>query len=232
MKKTGIISAMWVEAEKLHKAMEQDTVKEYEYNGMKFYEGRLCGCDVVLSTCGVGKINAAIYTQLMIDKFAPDEIIHTGIAGSLDPAVKHLDVVIAEGLTYHDVRKSQLTELFPFREIFPTDPELADLLLENAEAARSHKGLILTGDLFVTDAEGKNKLKERFPQALCVEMESCAVAHAAFVNGVPIAVVRCISDLADGDAHEDYAEFEKKASDIAAEIVMNALKIAENERIM
>ena len=70
MRKTGIISAMWVEAEKLHMAMEQDTVKEYEYNGMKFYEGRLCGCDVVLSICGVGKINAAIYTQLMIDKFA------------------------------------------------------------------------------------------------------------------------------------------------------------------
>ena len=131
MKKTAIISAMWVEAEKLHMAMEQDTVEEYEYNGMKFYEGKLCGCDVVLSTCGVGKINAAIYTQLMIDKFAPDEIIHTGIAGSLDPAVKHLDVVIA-----------------------------------------------------------------------------------------------------DGDAHEDYAEFEKKASDIAAEIVMNALKKAADESIM
>ena len=189
MKKTGIISAMWVEAEKLHKAMEPDTVEEYEYNGMKFYEGKLCGCDVVLSTCGVGKINAAVYTQLMIDKFGPDEIIHTGIAGSLDPAVKHLDVVTADGLTYHDLRKTQLP-----------------------------------GDLLVTDALSKAKLKERFPEALCVEMESCAVAHTAFVNGIPIAVVRCISDLADGAAHEDYDEFEKKASDTAAEIVMRTLK--------
>lgn len=232
MKKTGIISAMWVEAEKLHRAMEPDTVEEYEYNGMKFYEGKLCGCDVVLSTCGVGKINAAVYTQLMIDKFEPDEIIHTGIAGSLDPAVKHLDVVIADGLTYHDVRKSQLTELFPFREVFPTDQELTGRLLESAGTARTHNGMILTGDLFVTDAESKNRLKERFPMALCVEMESCAVAHTAFVNQVPIAVVRCISDLADGDAHEDYAEFEKKASDIAAEIVMNALKKVADESIM
>ena len=160
MKKTGIISAMWVEAEKLHMAMEQDTVKEYEYNGMKFYEGRLCGCDVVLSTCGVGKINAAVYTQLMIDKFEPDEIIHTGIAGSLDPAVKHLDVVIADGLTYHDVRKSQLTGLFPFREIFPTDSALTESLAANAGEKSVRKGLILTGDLFVTDALSKAKLKE------------------------------------------------------------------------
>lgn len=224
MKKTGIISAMWVEAEKLHKAMEPDTVEEYEYNGMKFYEGKLCGCDVVLSTCGIGKINAAVYTQLMIDKFGPDEIIHTGIAGSLDPEVKHLDVVIADGLTYHDVRKSQLTELFPFREIFPTDSALTESLAANAGEKSVRKGLILTGDLFVTDALSKAKLKERFQEALCVEMESCAVAHTAFVNGIPIAVVRCISDLADGAAHEDYDEFEKKASDTAAEIVMRTLK--------
>lgn len=224
MRKIGIISAMWVEAEKLHRSMEQGTVKEYEYSGMKFYEGKLCGWDVVLSTCGVGKINAAVYTQLMIDKFKPEEILHTGIAGSLDPSVRHLDVVIADGLTYHDVRKSQLTELFPFREIFPTDPVLAERLIANAEGKTVHKGLILTGDLFVTDALSKAKLKERFPEALCVEMESCAVAHTAFVNGMPIAVIRCISDLADGAAHGDYDEFEKKASDIAAGIVMKTLK--------
>lgn len=232
MKKTGIISAMWVEAEKLHMAMEPETVKEYEYNGMKFYTGRLCGCEVVLSTCGVGKINAAVYTQLMIDKFGVDEIIHTGIAGSLDASVKHLDVVVAEGLTYHDVRKSQLVELFPFQEIFPTDAELTERLISNSAQDRVHKGLIITGDMFVTDPESKAKLKERFPKALCVEMESCAVAHTAFLNKIPIGVIRCISDLADGEAHEDYAEFEKKASDFAAEIVMNALKKAENERMM
>ena len=140
--------------------------------------------------------------------------------------------MISNGLTYHDVRKSQLTELFPFRQVFPTDPELTDLLLESAGTARAHKGMILTGDLFVTDAGSKTRLKEQFPMALCVEMESCAVAHTAFVNQVSIAVVRCISDLADGDAHEDYAEFEKKASDIAAEIVMNALKKAADEDVL
>ena len=90
--------------------------------------------------------------------------------------------------------------------------------------------MILTGDLFVTDAASKTRLKEQFPMALCVEMESCAVAHTAFVNKIPIVVVRCISDLADGAAHEDYDEFEKKASDTAAEIVMRTLKKMGEDR--
>ena len=75
MNRIGIISAMWVEAEKLHQAMEPHTVTVYEYNSMRFYEGALCGCPVVLSTCGVGKVNAAIYTQLLLDRFHVDRLI-------------------------------------------------------------------------------------------------------------------------------------------------------------
>ncbi len=235
MNRIGILSAMWVEAENLYQAMEPDTVTIYEYNSMRFYDGVLCGCPVVLSTCGVGKINAAIYTQLMLDRFHVDRLIHTGIAGSLDPAVRHLDVVAAERLTYHDVRKLQLTELFPYREYFETDPQLTGILLQSAkeqceekqDGTRAHQGLILTGDAFVTDAEQKSLLKARFPQTLCVEMESCAIAHTAYVNRVPIGIIRCISDLADGGAQEDYAAFEKKAADKAAEIVLKALKKIE-----
>ncbi len=230
MNRIGILSAMWVEAELLASAMEN--VKTSEYNGMKYYEGTLCGHPTVLSTCGVGKINAAIYTQLMLDRFGVDRLLHTGIAGSLDPAVRHLDVVAAERLTYHDVRRSQLTELFPYREFFETDPQLTGILLQSAkeqceekqDGTKAHQGLILTGDAFVTDSEQKSLLKARFPRTLCVEMESCAVAHTAYVNKVPIGIVRCISDLADGGAQEDYAAFEKKAADKAAEIVMRALR--------
>ena len=98
------------------------------------------------------------------------------------------------------------------------------------DGTQAHAGLILTGDDFVTDKQRKDALKRRFPQALCVEMESCAVAHAAYVNQVPIGVIRCISDLADSSAQEDYAAFEKKAADKAEEIVMRALrKIKEIE---
>ena len=229
MKKIGILSAMWVEAELLAEAMQN--VRVSEYSGMKYYEGMLGGCAAVLSTCGVGKINAAIYTQQMIDRFSVDALLHTGIAGSLDPRVRHLDVVAADRLTYHDVRRSQMRDLFPYQPFFETDPRLCRLLGQGAEKygkereeeTQVHTGLILTGDAFVTDQREKERLKQSFPQALCVEMEGCAVAHTAYVNQVPIGVIRCISDLADGSAQEDYGAFEKKAADKAAKIVMQAL---------
>ena len=138
MKKTGIISAMWVEANLLAEAM--DNVKIIEYNGMKFYDGLLCGCPVTLSTCGVGKINAAIYTQLMIDRFNIGRLIHTGIAGSLNSAAGHLDVVVAKCLTYHDVRKSQMIDLFPYQEyshypLYQEEHDQANLLPNQYEFA-------------------------------------------------------------------------------------------------
>lgn len=237
MKKLAVVSAMWIEAEKLHEAMTD--VKEFCYNDMKFFDGFLEGCPLVLTTCGVGKINAAIYTQLLIDKFAPSAILHTGIAGSMDTAVKHLDFVVADRFTYHDVRKSQMTELFPYCESFRTDEELSKRLLESARAELSkentveetteslsevHRGMIITGDAFVTDGERKAELKKRFPSALCVEMEGCAVAHTAFVNKVPFGVIRCISDLADGKAQGDYEYFEKIAAQRAAKITIGAVR--------
>lgn len=237
MEKIGIISAMWIEAEKLHAEMTE--VKEYAYNGMTFYDGYLGECAVVLSTCGVGKINAAIYTQLMIDKFSPTVILHTGIAGSLDEAVGHLDFVIADDLTYHDVRTSQMTELFPYQKTFKTDRKLTELLSQSIEKEiklkceskyqhKVHRGLIITGDAFVTDEMQKAELKKRFPKALCAEMEGCAIAHTAFVNQVPIGVIRCISDLANGDAAEDYNKFERLAAECAAQIVLDTLENINN----
>ena len=216
MKKFGIICAMWVEAQLLHDRMEE--VRETEYSGMKYYEGRIENADVVLCTCGVGKVNAALYTQILIDRFGVDAIVHTGIAGSMDETVRHLDVVVADGLTYYDVRKEQLRWCFPNQTAFFADKKIRDTLVECAgEDVR--RGLILTGDGFVSDCRQKDALKREFPDALCVEMEGCAVAHAAFVNGVSFGVIRCISDLADGAADEDYKEFEEKAAYKAAEIV-------------
>ncbi len=85
-----------------------------------------------------------------------------------------------------------------------------------------HRALIISGDDFISEPEKKAALKERFPQALCVEMEGCSIAHTAYVNQVPVAVVRCISDLADGAATEDYERFEQLAADRAAGMGLRA----------
>lgn len=130
MKKFGIICAMWVEAQLLHDRMEE--VRETEYSGMKYYEGRIENANVVLCTCGVGKVNAALYTQILIDRFGVDAIVHTGIAGSMDETVRHLDVVVADGLTYYDVRKEQLRWCFPNQTVFFADKKIRDTLVECA----------------------------------------------------------------------------------------------------
>jgi adenosylhomocysteine nucleosidase len=153
MKCIGIISAMWIEAELLHQQMKQ--VETFEYCGMKYYQGTIHNTNVVLSTCGVGKVNAAIYTQIMIEKFHVDAILHTGIAGSMDKNVKHLSLVIADGLTYYDVRKEQLIHCFPNQEIFKPAKELVDLIL-GASDSDTHVGLIITGDDFIADHEYSN----------------------------------------------------------------------------
>ena len=221
MKCIGIISAMWSEAQLLHAQMSN--VEEIEHAGMKYYRGYIANNPVVLSTCGIGKVNAAIYTQILIDRFGVDAIIHTGIAGSMDGRAGHAALIIADGLTYYDVRPQQLANCFPHQVIFPTDAHLSDLLAE-AAGPDALRGLIITGDDFIADRERKAQLKSRFPQALCVEMEGCAIANAAFVNGVPLAVVRCISDLADGAATGDYAAFEQFAAETAARIVLQAIR--------
>lgn len=132
MKKFGIICATWVEAQLLHDRMEE--VRETEYSGMKYYEGRIENANVVLCTCGVGKVNAALYTQILIDRFGVDAIVHTGIAGSMDETVRHLDVVVADGLTYYDVRKEQLRWCFPNQTVFFADKRIRDILAECAGA--------------------------------------------------------------------------------------------------
>lgn len=221
MKRVGIISAMWVEVDILHKAMQN--IEPVDCCGMRYYKGRLGSADVVLSTCGVGKVNAAIYTQIMIDRFSVDTILHTGVAGSMEEGVSHLSVVVADSLTYYDVRREQLLSLFPFQETFRADAALSNILLDCAGSG-AKLGTILTGDSFISTAERKRELKALYPSALCVEMEGCAVAHTAFVNGVPFGVIRCISDLANEDASCDYNDFERRAAERASGIVRKAIE--------
>ncbi|MCE5234954.1 MAG: 5'-methylthioadenosine/adenosylhomocysteine nucleosidase [Clostridiaceae bacterium] len=221
MKRIGIISAMWVEVDILHKAMQN--IEQIDCCGMRYYKGRLGNANVVLSTCGVGKVNAAIYTQIMIDRFGVDTIFHTGVAGSMEEGVSHLSVVVADSLTYYDVRREQLLSLFPFQETFKADAALASMLLDCAGSG-AKLGMILTGDSFISTAERKYELKAQYPLALCVEMEGCAVAHAAFVNGVPFGIIRCISDLANEDAACDYDDFEQRAAQRASGIVLKAIE--------
>jgi adenosylhomocysteine nucleosidase len=215
----GIISALPVENRILMDMMKDRT--EEIFAGMSFFRGEIYGRKVVLFNCGVSKVNAAMYTQLFIDRYDPSCVIFTGVAGSMSEKVKHMDLVLADQLTYFDINPSQLENCFPNIVRFRADAGLGSIILRHAPEC--HRGLIITGDQFITSKDQKRQLKKRFPEAMAVEMEGCAVAQTCFVNEVPFAIIRCISDLADNGAEDSYDVFERKAAEKSAMVILDTI---------
>ena len=226
----GIIGAMDLEVEILIGAMTEK--EKTELGKRTFYTGKLFGKKTVLARCGVGKVNAALTVQMMVDKFAITHIVNTGVAGSLDEKINIGDIVIATGAIYHDMdavafgyKKGQVPQMDVFE--FKTDEKLQVMAEEACKRVNPEinvfKGRIASGDQFVAGKEVKNRIKAEF-DPLCVEMEGCAMAHAAYLNDIPSLIVRAISDKADDSAEEDYPVFEKKAAEHCAKMIMELMK--------
>ena len=218
----GIISAMEPELRELCAALE-DRVTE-THSVLEYHRGKLGGAPCVVCQCGVGKVNAACHAQILIDRYAPDAIIFTGVAGALSPDVGIFDTVVATELVYHDMQDWVFDTFSPLQRVYRTDERLTALALEVCEAlGAAHKaGRVATGDLFVSSAETKNDIFAR-TGALCTEMEGCAVAHVATLAGVPCAVLRAISDSADGSAEVDFPAFLERAAKTSAAVVSGML---------
>lgn len=224
VKRIGIIGAMPVEIEILKNDLEKCIVETHAESD--FYIGKINGLEVVLLVCGIGKVNAAIYTQILIDKYAVDVIINTGIAGGLSDDIKHLSLVLSKQITYYDVRRSQMIGCFPHQEFFKADGDLIDLASKIAISNHLDYsiGTILTGDDFIADTMRKNELHQLY-KVTCVEMEGAAIGHTAFVNQVPFIVIRCISDLANEATPDEYNEFEKLAAHKSANLVKEMIRV-------
>ncbi len=226
----GIIGAMDLEVEKLIEALTDKKVIEYAKR--KFYTGKLEGTDVVLARCGVGKVNAGITVQMMVDKFNITHIINTGVAGSLNESIDIGDIVLATGAVYHDLeatafgyQRGQVPQMEVFE--FPTSKELVSLAEKSCKKVnpdvKVFKGRIASGDQFIADRAAKADIKKYF-DPYCVEMEGCAMAHAAFVNDIPCLIIRAISDKADDSAEMDYPTFEKEAAIHSAKMVFEMMR--------
>ena len=232
--KLGIIGAMASETATLS-ALMQDK-KEQEAAGLHFLTGTIEGHEVVLVRCGVGKVNAARCTQVLIDKFAPDAIINTGSAGGLAPELAVGDIVIGTHLLQHDFDVSAFGHARGYMctgiehekpTLYNSDPGLVGRLQEAAAIVcpqrRLREDIIASGDVFVAGKAKKQDIRDTF-QAAAAEMEGAAIAQAAAANGVPFVVIRAISDLADGTATESIDEFEQQTADISAAIIVEMLK--------
>ena len=221
MKPIGIIGAMGLEVEELRDALEDRT--ETVFAGRSFYSGKLGGTDAVVVCSGIGKVNAAITTQLLIDHFAVRAVVNTGIAGGALPDIRVRDVVVSDTVVYHDMDPRILAIGYPHLREFTADETLIQKALAACEGrVRARRGRVATGDQFIADSAVKAGITARTAPA-CIEMEGGAVAHTAAANGVPFVIIRCISDNADDGAEMSYETFEKLAADDAAAIVRRML---------
>lgn len=208
-------------------------VKELRHLHLDFYFGEIRQKKVVVVKSGVGKVNAALCTQFLIDKFSPERIICTGVAGGLLDFLKTGDVVVSKDLIQYDVDASvfghEVGEIPNMGvKVFNADEELVEKTLYTGKKILKDnkiiKGRILTGDKFVNSREMVEYLVNNF-DGFCVEMEGAAIAHVCFLNRIPFVVIRSISDKADGIALLDYKKFVELASKTSAEIVEGLIEI-------
>ena len=213
----GVIGAMEEEVAALKEDMDiQETV---EQASMVFCKGKLCGKDVVVVRSGIGKVNAGICAQILVDRFRADMLINTGIAGSLDARIDIGDMVISTDALHHDMDATIFGDAIgqiPRMDTlaFPADEELVQKAAKANEKAnpdiRTFTGRVASGDQFISSGEAKEKIVENF-HPLCVEMEGAGIAQAAYLNKVSYVIIRAISDKADNSATMDYPTFERQA---------------------
>lgn len=226
MNRIGIICAMQTEMDILLNALGEG--KKVKLFGITFYEGKIEDKDVVLSLCGVGKVNAAIGTTLLINEFNCDLIINSGIAGGISP-LKKRDSVIATELGYHDFNVSAFG--YPYGQVpqmprfFQVNPGLLVLVksIFNKVGLEYKTTRIYSGDLFVTSKEELSKIEDK--EGFAVEMEGAAIAHVCVRSGIDFIVLRYISDIiGEENQEENYMEFEAEMSNRSAMVTLKLLQ--------
>lgn len=252
MPRLAIVSALH---EELHALLPVTQVTRRERRaGREFHVGQLDGHEVVLVLSGIGKVAAAATTAVLLDGFEVDALLFTGVAGGLGAGVAVGDMVVAQELLQHDLDASPL---FPRYEVpltgrsrFAADAAWSAALVAGCEHVlahpqrhphlapalaglgiaqpRCHRGLVVSGDRFVSTAAEGAALQQALPDALAVEMEGAALAQVCGDFGRPFAVLRTISDRADASAHVDFGRF---IAEVAAELSRDIVRAALAARL-
>ncbi|MCM8711017.1 5'-methylthioadenosine/adenosylhomocysteine nucleosidase [Clostridium sp. SYSU_GA19001] len=227
--KIGIIGAMDEEVEILLREIKLQ--KKVFKAKMEFNHGILWGQEVVVVRSGIGKVNAAVCTQILIDNFNADCIINVGIAGGIGKDIYPGDVVVAESLVQHDMDTSafgdkigQIPRLDTFD--FKCDSDLvakAKKACEFLKEGNSFTGIIATGDQFIAHVDKIRWINEEFSAIAC-EMEGGSIAQVCYLNNIPFVVIRSISDNANNGAHMDFEKFKYIAVENSVRILKNMLE--------
>ena len=224
----GIIAAMIPEIEKVKTAMTDKVSRTV--SGIEFVSGKLYGKDAVVAKCGIGKVFAALCAQTMILTYSPEYIINIGVGGTLTDKLSIGDIAISSDVVQHDMDTSPLGDpvgLVSGINIvhFPASERLSTSLAAAADKLGINRliGTVASGDQFIASKERKQFIRESFGAIAC-EMEGAAVGHVCYVNSVPFAVLRAISDSADDSSHMDYGEFVLLAAERSFGVISEFIK--------
>ena len=235
---TAILSALPEEQTGLSALLQNK--EAVQHAGREFFRGSIHQQQVVLALSGIGKVAAATTATVLIERFAVQRIVFTGVAGGLGDGVQVGDLVLGTSYVQHDMDASPIFPRFVVpslgKALLDADKELIATLLVAACAIftlatghkryktglQVHQGLIASGDRFVSSATEVQVLRAALPEALCVEMEGAAVAQVCHDYDIPFAAVRTISDRADGTAHTDFSQFVREVAGPVAVALMSA----------
>ncbi len=230
MKQIGILVAMEEELEEVKKEMKEINKKTiYE---LEFFVGKIQEKMCILVKCGVGKVNAARVTQILISSFSVNFVINIGAAGALNDNLKIGDIVIGKYLVQHDFditafghNKGYISNV---GDKIYSDSNLLEYVQKiiNNKKDKSFEikfGIIASGDIFCTDVSMKQKIVKKF-EADCVEMEGAAIAQVCYLDNIPFIVIRSISDTPNGNNAITFDEFVSLASRRCSDLLKELLK--------
>jgi adenosylhomocysteine nucleosidase len=225
----AIVSAMHEELAAVLALMPDE--QKVVAGGREFWRGHLQGHEVIAVLSRIGKVSAATTATALVERFGVTRIVFTGVAGGLANGVDVGDVVIADAFLQHDL---DVSPLFPRHEVplygtdrFATDASLSAQLMQAVRTAlpavRVHRGLVVSGDRFVSTSAESAALRLQLPDALAVEMEGAAIAQVCHDYGVAYAAVRTVSDRADDAAHGDFTTFVRQVASRHSAAIVSAL---------
>jgi len=224
----AVIGAMEQEVELLRDALQNtqtETIANSEYT-TGTYEGK----EVVLLKSGIGKVNAAMSTTILLEKFNPKVVINTGSAGGFDAALKVGDIVISDEVRHHDVDVTafgyEIGQMAGMPAAYKSDEQLMEVAKQAVKEVGEHNysvGLICSGDVFMSNPARVEAVRKDFPSMKAVEMEAAAVAQVCHQFETPFVVIRALSDIAGQESSMSFDEFLPVAAKHSTEIVLNAI---------
>ena len=226
--KIGIIGAMEEEVTILQNLLH--SVKQTTIAGCEFFEGTLYEKDVVLVKSGIGKVNAAVATTLLLQLYRPDVVLNTGSAGGIGENLEVGTVVLSNEVTHHDADVTAfgyaLGQLPGGPVVYESDERLLQVAAEAVTEIGKHShatGLIASGDVFMSDPDRVFTVKQHFPNLIAAEMEAAAVAQVCHVFSIPFVVIRALSDIAGKESSISFDEFLPEAAQHSSEVVAQVI---------